>query len=146
MLCPVCLLPILSHDGGVTDLHYDTIGKVCVMSGKPMFEWAEASTREAVYNRSDRICEYCRSKPATDCHHRVSVGVGGKWSPANILHLCRLDHSYFTDHPKEAYPLGVMVESHDERGAPGDIPVIQADGGLLWLSDDVSPPLPRWAR
>lgn len=146
MMCPVCLKDVGTHSGGITMQHTDTASKICKMSGKPMFEWDEASTRDVVNNRSNGICEYCRRRRATDCHHRISVGVGGKWTPANILHMCRQDHSYFTDHPEEAYPLGVMVKSHDERGEPHEIVVIQADGGGLWLTDDCAPPFPAWAR
>lgn len=148
MLCPVCLLIVETHDGGITDKHCDTIGHICKMSGKPMFTWDQVSTRAAVNGRSAGICEYCRRRRATDCHHRISAGTGGKWSPANILHLCREDHSYFTDHPEEAYPMGIMVYSHTdgELTDPSVIPVVQIDGGGLWLTDDCAPPFPSWAR
>jgi len=99
--------------------------------------WDEASTREAVKGRSGDICENCWSSRASDMHHRKSRGVGGKFSPANILHLCRKCHQRVTDNPEEAYKSGLSVRSHHD---PQEIAVQCLTGIRTYLSDDVTPP------
>jgi hypothetical protein len=123
-------------DGAMAQ-HNDTLGKVCPMSGRLAFFWDEASTREAVKGRSGGICEYCHHHRAAEMHHRKSRGVGGDWSPANILHLCSRCHRYFTDHPQDGYQLGVCLRRHEE---PADVPVTMYDGLTMWVSDNVAPP------
>ena len=109
------------------------------------------ATRETVKSRSDGICECCcgAGRPggdpsawhgATDMHHRVSAGVGGKWRPANILHLCRDCHMWITDHPKESYQLGLMVHSTND---PENVLVHRLTGDAVFLSDHLSPPCNR---
>jgi hypothetical protein len=144
MICPVCLAEILL-DGGVVATHRDSTGRRwCPMSGKEPFVWTERATRIAVPGRSGGRCEYCWHK-ATNMAHRKNVSQGGLWSPANVLHLCGSGtigcHGYFTHHPTEAYRLGVNVHRDEE---PAQIPV-RTPNGLLWLSDDICPPLPGWA-
>jgi hypothetical protein len=141
-MCAVCLVDIGVTDG-VVDIHVDSDGfGICPMSGREPFMWDEVSTRQAVGNRSGGRCEYCGAI-AMDMHHRLARSQGGLWSPANILHLCRADHDDFTFHRRElGYELGILVHRNQ---IPADVPV-ETPGGLRWLSDDVAPPIPGWAR
>lgn len=152
MLCPVCLREI-GVTNGVVDPHtterpHRVTGRkvFCPMSGKTPFVWDERSTRQAVPNRSDGRCEFCCAARATNMHHRKKVSQGGLWTPSNILHVCGSGttgcHGYFEEHPRIAYRLGVSVK-RDQK--PELVPV-QTANGLLWLSDDIAPPLPGWAR
>lgn len=121
------------------DTHTDVTGKVCPMSGHEAFAWGERSTREAVWPRSGGVCEYCRSARAQEMHHRKSRGVGGRWSPANILHLCSRCHHRFTNEARvEGYERGVLLRRNQE---PQEVAVRTLDDTVLWLSDDVAPPL-----
>ena len=115
------------------------------MSGKEPFIWDERSTREAVCNRSGGRCEIC-GEIATNMHHRKKRSQGGQWSPANVLHLCGTGttgcHGYFENHPKVAYLLGVSIRRNQN---PANV-AVRTPHGDLWLSDDVAPPFPAWAR
>jgi len=139
-LCPVCLAEIEPTKLGANTLptvnqHMDSIGRICPMSGQEMPVWDEYATRRAVKGRSSDICEYCSSARATDMHHRISRGVGGWWSPANIIHICRGCHGWFTDHPDEAYQYGVSLRRSQE---PELVPMMTATGELRYLSDKVA--------
>lgn len=129
--------------------HADTIGELCIMGHRDVVPWSEPTTRPAVAGRSGGVCEYCRSARATDKHHRVSRGVGGKWHPANIIDLCRACHARATnprtnDPSAWAYTNGLCLRSTD--GDPADHPVI-TPYGHLWLSDDITQgPEPRTRR
>jgi len=136
-VCPVCLGFIEPNDVGCVTKHEDGIGKLCPMTAKPMPRWTERATREAVVGRSNNICEYCASFRATDCHHRKSRGVGGKWHPANIIHLCRFCHARATANPEEARESGLIVESHQD---PATVRVVRRNGSTFFLADDVAPP------
>lgn len=136
MLCPVCLATVQSREG-VTRKHYLSTGSICPMSGQPYFLWDQDSTRPAVHNRSGGICECCKQRRATDMHHRISAGVGGRWCPANILHVCRLCHTWITENPEKAKQLGMSV---DRAGDPEGTPVQPFVGSVLYLSDEVAPP------
>ena len=140
MMCAVCLAEV-GADSGVIDAHATPTGAICPMSGHEPFVWDERATRAAVKGRAGGRCEYC-GQAGTDMHHRVARGRGGAWSPANIMLLCRHDHSYFTDHPVLAYRLGISVRNNRD---PAQVAVL-TKFGQLWLSDDVAPPLPGWAR
>ena len=152
VLCQVCLIKVGVSDG-VVEAHMlsgpvqpgRTELSLCPMSGKPVFEWSERSTREAVAGRSNGRCEWCGAT-ATNIHHRKNVSQGGLWSPVNCLHICGSGttgcHGYFTQHPEHAYRVGVSVHRNED---PADVPVLTPNGPL-WLSDDISPPLPGWAR
>jgi hypothetical protein len=144
MLCPVCLAEVTA-EGGVVSPHF--AGLVwCPMSGREPFVWTERATRLAVPGRSGGWCELGCGERATNMHHRKNLSQGGLWRPSNILHLSGSGttgcHGYFTHHPDEAFRLGVSVHRGDEAA---DIPV-QTPTGLLWLTDDIAPPLPGWAR
>lgn len=134
-LCPVCLAPIYCNDEVPTvRAHLDGIGKTCPMSGKDLPMWDERSTRLAVHGRSGGICERCRMRRATDMHHRMSRGVGGWWSPANIVHLCRYCHTD-ADDIDWAYSQGVCLRHSQD---PNRVPMLCADGTLLHLTDEVA--------
>jgi 5-methylcytosine-specific restriction endonuclease McrA len=98
--------------------------------------WDERTTREAVKGRSGGICELCRHR-ATEMHHRKARGMGGgrgKWSPANILHLCGSCHRWATRNPLAAYERGVSLRDYD---IPDWVPVTRDDGSSFQPSDDV---------
>jgi hypothetical protein len=96
--------------------------------------WTEVTTRHAVHGRSDWICELCRRARATDMHHRKSAGTGGEWRPVNMLHLCRLCHSYHTDHPAVAYSRGVSLKRGDN---PETTPVVRDNGEMFQPTDNI---------
>jgi hypothetical protein len=139
-LCPVCLGQIRATRQGTTVLptvetHCDSIGGVCPMSGQPMPEWGERNTRAAVKGRSSGICEHCRMQRATDMHHRISRGVGGWWSPANVLHLCRVCHSHFTGNVSMGHHMGIILRRAQN---PEEVPVMRADGEIFYATDEVA--------
>lgn len=137
LLCPVCLSPITATDPYTPTVraHLDHLNKTCPMSGQPLPQWDERSTRNAVKGRSGGICEYCMARRATDMHHRISRGVGGAWHPANIVHLCRWCHGDATDLPDWAYSQGVSLRSTQD---PERTPMIRSSGELLHLTDEVA--------
>lgn len=106
--------------------------------------WDEPSTRAACHGRSMGVCEFCRERRAAEMHHRMSRGVGGKWTPANIIHLCFWCHLFATLEPTDAHDVGLVVWSTE---VPEDQPVRTAFGDL-WLTDDVTgePSEPRKKR
>jgi hypothetical protein len=46
----------------------------------------EAQARDLLYARSERVCERCGMRRATNAHHRRAPG--RVWSPENLLDLC----------------------------------------------------------
>ncbi len=66
----------------------------------------EQKCRKLVYERSQRVCEKCFKTWATEVHHRVNRSQGGKWTPANCLHLCHPCHHWCTVHPEESREQG----------------------------------------
>jgi hypothetical protein len=152
LLCYECLGDIEIIDG-VVSKHRNSIGGWCWMSGEAPFVWDEIATRATVPSRSNGICETCCRQPATEMHHRISRGTGGKWSPANILHLCHLCHDWITrtNNYKEAARFGLVVPSTAD---PEKIPVrrltfddnhvaVVRIGEALLLSDNLLPPRGR---
>lgn len=83
--------------------------------------WTECTTRVAVQERSNGVCERCDASRATDMHHRKNRSQSGKWHPANIMHLCRLCHVEITSEPKKSTQAGWTVQ---ERENPADVPVV----------------------
>lgn len=143
MLCPVCLMPCETNAYGVVKTHADSVGGDCPMAGKQGPTWDEDSTRAAVPGRSGGVCEYCTRRRAQDMHHRKSRGVGGRWHPANVLHLCRVCHRFITDHPAWAHALGLIVKSTED---PAKRPVTREDGSTFSPTDDIAMPLQRGKR
>ncbi len=138
-ICHVCL-GSMTVEGGLVSKHRDSKGRRCPMSEQPPYVWDEIGTRETVPGRSGGICEICARRPATDMHHRVPRSLGGKWTPANILHVCRECHTWITDDPQGqqvAVKNGLSLRSHDN---PERIPVQRLTGETLFLSDQLLPP------
>jgi hypothetical protein len=142
VLCPVCLQLTRETKDGRVAVHNDDAGSRCWMVGKPTPQWDERATRAVVAERSGGICEYCQSRRATDMHHRKSRGVGGAWTPENIIHLCSRCHSDATSYRTWAKSLGLVV-LQTER--PGDIPVVRDDCTTFQPTNDVVPPRPAGA-
>lgn len=135
-ICPVCCQGIVEAGGARGALvreHDDNAGKLCPMSGEPMPAWDEKSTRRAVAARSGGICEFCRRARGADMHHRQSRGVGGRWHPANILHLCRACHGRATREPTWAHAYGLRCDSTEAPTASW----CQREDGELWLPSDL---------
>lgn len=105
------------------------------MAQRTQSGWEERGTREAVKNRSGQICEYCGRRRATEMHHRMSRGVGGVWSPGNIIHLCNTDHTEVTRHPAWAWGLGLIVKSHED---PETKKVYREDGTTFQPTSEVT--------
>lgn len=143
MLCPVCLQPVKTNSRGEVKPHTDAHFGDCPMGGRVAPPWDEDSTRPAVQGRSGGICEYCSQRLATDMHHRKSLGVGGFWQPANIIHICRPCHRFITEHPNWAWSLGLIVRSTED---PAKRSVTRENGDMFQPSDDVAPPLPKKHR
>lgn len=96
----------------------------------------ERRTRRVVDERSDGFCEKCGTPGATDKAHRVARGVGGEWSPSNILDLCRACHTYHHKNPEVAYRGGWHLQANS---IPTKCPVwFHHEGiiGLAHLHDD----------
>jgi 5-methylcytosine-specific restriction endonuclease McrA len=140
VLCPVCLQPAETDHLGVVENHLDSMGHDCPMSGRVGPTWDEDSTRPAVRGRSGGICEYCSQHLAQDMHHRKSLGVGGRWHPANILHICRGCHRFITEHPNWAWALGLIVKSTED---PSQRVVIRENATQFQPTDDVTMPIPK---
>ena len=51
-----------------------------------------------------------------DCHELIPRGCGGDYlDPSNCKAICRGHHSHITDHPAEAYELGLLRRRGDDR-------------------------------
>ncbi|QGJ92060.1 hypothetical protein SEA_KEELAN_96 [Gordonia phage Keelan] len=97
-----------------------------------MTNWtgSESSCRTIVSKRSRGLCEKC-GRVATDMHHRKNRSQGGKWNPANVIHLCRECHAHMTTHPNDGYQGGWMIRGFESEY---DIPVLR--WGYWTLLDD----------
>jgi 5-methylcytosine-specific restriction endonuclease McrA len=138
VLCPVCLEGVETDSRGVIRPHHG-----CPMGGRPVPAWDEDSTRSAVRGRSDGICEYCQQARAQDMAHRRASGVGGRWSPANILHLCRRCHRRAHDYPHWAHALGLRLKEGED---PEKRPVTREDASWFQPSDEVAMPIPKGGK
>lgn len=143
MLCPVCLNPVRTDEHGLVLRHPDSVGMDCRMSGQLGPVWTETSTRAAVSGRSGGICEFCMKMTGQEMHHRKSRGVGGRWHPANILHLCRRCHHFATEHPGWSHALGLIVRSGEN---PSTRPVQRENGVSFQPTDEVTMPVPKGRR
>ena len=138
-ICPACCTPVDIAEGGRIGPHKDADGRLCPMgAGGP--GWTEQDSRDAVAGRSGGICEFCQMCSARDMHHRKSRGVGGPWTPANLLHLCRGCHRRATEHPAWARGFGLVIWRRDD---PAKIPVIRENMTRFQPSDDVTTRGPR---
>jgi hypothetical protein len=133
--CPVCYEEATVYKDGRIQPHADSAGGPCPMSYHQNPPWDERSTRAAVPSRSGGICEFCRKRRASQMHHRVSRGVGGPWSPENILHLCHLCHGDATRQPDWAWGMGLICKTHEN---PGLRLVTREDGTQFQPTNEVT--------
>lgn len=66
----------------------------------------ERRARRIVAARSGGWCEACDRRVAAEWHHRVNRSQGGRWCPANGLHLCSPCHTWVSHHPVSAMARG----------------------------------------
>jgi hypothetical protein len=101
---------------------------------------AEVETRATVAERSEGQCEIrldgCAGA-ATDMAHRVARGMGGRplgddWRASNVVHSCRVCHSWCHANPAEAYDLGLMLKRHQD---PTREPLAYFNVGWVLLDD-----------
>jgi hypothetical protein len=93
----------------------------------------EAYARRTVAARSGGVCERCDAARAAHWHHRQNRSQGGRWEPANGLHLCARCHHYVTVNPAASEAPGWTVP----RGLdPAAVAVRLALHGLVLLTPD----------
>lgn len=103
---------------------------------------AERHARKVLAGRSYGRCELDPRDQATEAHHRLNRSQGGRWCPANLMHLCTRHHSWITEHPNAAAAQGWTIHS---RRDPATVPVwlyghefvfLAADGGITETDDE----------
>ena len=61
------------------------------------------------------VCQVCFANEATDIHHKLSLGRGGKLNDTTIfLAVCRVCHDWIHRHPKEAEQQGYLLKWKNE--------------------------------
>lgn len=99
----------------------------------PTVATCEAEARRLVYARSGGACERCDQARAVHWHHRQNRSQGGRWEPANGLHLCAHCHHEVTISPTESEVAGWTVP----RGIdPATVPVRHAVHRRVYLDND----------
>jgi len=97
---------------------------------------SESLCRKVVPVRSAGMCEICGRQPGQSLHHRKPRSQGGKWHPANIVHLCGDGvagcHGRVTDTRTEYYGRGWLVHRDDE---PAAMPFEHWLWGPIFLDD-----------
>lgn len=95
------------------------------MSSRAAPTWDEATTRAAVQGRSQGICEMRCGNLAAEMHHRKGRGVGGRWHPANIIHICAPCHRRCTSpagtEREWAEYVGLVVHGYED---PALVPIL----------------------
>lgn len=66
---------------------------------------------QAVKDRSEGICERCKSRRAAHIHHRKLRSQGGEDTTENLCFLCLECHSHVHMHPAESYLAGWLIRS-----------------------------------
>ena len=62
-----------------------------------------------------KCCQVCFANEATDIHHKLSLGRGGKLNDTTIfLAVCRVCHDWIHRHPKEAEQQGYLLKWKNE--------------------------------
>ena len=79
------------------------------------------ASREEVAERSGGVCEVCHRTPATHMHHRKPRRFKDH-TPANLLHLCLLDHVDIHAHPARSYAAGLLLHSYED---PREVEVVR---------------------
>lgn len=96
--------------------------------------------RTALAARSGGWCEFpACTQLATDPHHRKARKIGGRRGDAkkrldqlaNLVHLCRGDHTWVTGRVAEAVEMGLVVSEYDD---PAQVPV-QLRYGVVYLDN-----------
>lgn len=87
--------------------------------------------RVIVRNRSEGVCERCKSRHAVEMAHRIPRDVGGH-EPSNLGHLCRSCHRWCHDNPKKAYLEGWIVRANS-KVKPADLPTIPVRDRNGWV-------------
>lgn len=74
-----------------------------------------AHVRKVIARRSGDICELCGRRRATNYHHRLRAGQGGREHAGNGLHLCGSGttgcHGAVHRNPQRSYANGWLVRS-----------------------------------
>lgn len=60
---------------------------------KRAMEKQERDCRRTVRARDKGKCRVC-GRPAQHMHHLERRSLGGKWTPRNVVHLCRICHQF----------------------------------------------------
>ena len=64
---------------------------------------------------ANEVCQVCFANQATDIHHKLSLGRGGKLNDTTIfLAVCRVCHDWIHRHPKEAEQQGYLLKWKNE--------------------------------
>lgn len=102
----------------------------------------ERRTRDLVASRSEGLCEWCGTVGGLEKAHRIGRGVGGKWTPENILDLCHECHHGNHAEPALAYENGWHLRSTQDPlvepvrlrkdGVVGWA-LLDGDGGWRWV-------------
>jgi hypothetical protein len=101
--------------------------------------------RKIVHERSGGVCEFVNcQRIATDLHHRKPRRMGGRAGkainqPANLMHVCRVDHDWLEEHRADAYETGWLLREHEDAEA---VPVALSAGMFLLDNDGGKKPLP----
>lgn len=72
----------------------------------PAVRWTQDTASRALASRSQGRCEGCAAAGDLERAHRDRRSAGGRWAPANLLHLCRGCHSWAHSHERHARGLG----------------------------------------
>jgi len=63
------------------------------------------------YLQSNEVCEVCKENEATDIHHKLPLGRGGKLNDTSIfLAVCRVCHDHIHSNPKWAEEKGYLLK------------------------------------
>jgi len=97
----------------------------------------EAVARALVHMRSERRCEVCGTRQATNVHHRKNRSQGGTWAASNLLDVCGSGttgcHGRITeDHDGTANRNGWTCKSFEN---PIEIPCLTRNGRVLLLDN-----------
>lgn len=95
---------------------------------------SESAARKLLYQRSERVCERCGMRRASNAHHRRSAG--RVWTPENLLDLdgsgttgC---HGWVEHNPTTSAQFGWSVESWADATT---VPYRRFDGWWVLLDD-----------
>lgn len=83
---------------------------------RPISKKRQAALKEyykvrLAYLWDNPTCEVCQESCATEIHHKLPRGRGGKLSDLNnFLAVCRACHTFITDHPQWAVEKGYTIK------------------------------------